>query len=144
MRAWAVELDSVPAEGGGCGGARFGGEGGGGRANSDGGDGGAVVGGDSDAGTFRARAVGLSRWIYKVALHFANIPSWGVIIASFVKFWVGGPLIQRLLEQRFRTKFVYFPFLQILAKYAKVVGDALNAPFQVLFGNRDFMGISVD
>ena len=52
MRAWVVELDSVPAEGSGRGGARFGGGGGGGRANSDGGDGGAVVGGDSNAGNF--------------------------------------------------------------------------------------------
>ena len=60
-----------------------------------------------------------------MALDFANIPSEGARIASFVKILVGGPLIQRLLEQGFWTKFVYLQFLAILAKYREAVGDAL-------------------
>ena len=72
-----------------------------------------------------------------MALDFANIPSEDARIASFVKILMGGPLIQRLLEQRFGTKFVYLQFLQFLAKYRKVVGDALTFFFVRLLNPHD-------
>ena len=62
-----------------------------------------------------------------MALDFANMQREGAVLASFVNFLMGGPLIQTLLEQRFGTKFVYLQFLQFIAKYRKVVRDALKA-----------------
>ena len=78
------------------------------EANAGGGGGGAVVGGRVWRGENSARVrLGVPRsfcQFYEVALDFANIPSVGANIQSLLKFLVGGPLIQRLLEQRFVSK----------------------------------------
>ena len=61
-----------------------------------------------------------------MALDFANIPSEGARIASFVKNLVGGPLIQILLELVFLPQLLKMQFLQILGKFRKAIGDALK------------------